>query len=92
MTEQDLQSLGNLPNAAFEGFVETLNKVPEAKFAMFLKQDGDIIKGSLRSDPHKGMDVAYIAHALGGGGHTWASGFSVMGKLARDDEGRWKVV
>lgn len=91
ITEEDMEGLGDSAGSTFEGFVETLNKVPEAKFAMFLKQDGDTIKGSLRSDPHKGIDVGYIAKLLGGGGHMWASGFSVIGKLERDEEGKWKV-
>lgn len=92
MTDEDLQGLNNPPLDYFEGLVETLNKVPEAKFAMFLKQDGDVIKGSLRSDPHKGIDVKQIAGMLGGGGHMWASGFSVAGKLERDSRGKWQIV
>jgi phosphoesterase RecJ-like protein len=92
ITEQELVELGNPPMDYFEGLVETLNKVPEAKFALFLKQDGDMIKGSLRSDPHKGIDVKKIAHLFGGGGHMWASGFSVAGKLVRDAEGKWQIV
>jgi bifunctional oligoribonuclease and PAP phosphatase NrnA len=92
ITEEELQELGNPPLDYFEGLVETLNKVPEAKFALFLKQEGNTIKGSLRSDPHKGMDVKKIAHLFGGGGHTWASGFSLAGKLVRDEAGKWQVV
>jgi nanoRNase/pAp phosphatase (c-di-AMP/oligoRNAs hydrolase) len=76
----------------FEGLVETLNKVPEAKFALFLKQDGNVVKGSLRSDPHKGTDVKEIAHMFGGGGHKWASGFSVYGQVVKDNDGKWSVV
>ncbi len=92
ITEEELKALGNPPLSAFEGIVETLNKVPEAKFAMFLKQDKEVIKGSLRSDPHKGVDVKEIAHSLGGGGHKWAAGFSLLGKLARNSQGKWEVV
>src|SRR4029078_12151863 len=39
LTKEDLKELGDLPHGPFEGLVETLNKVPEAKFAIFLKQD-----------------------------------------------------
>ncbi len=91
ITEEELKALGNPPMSAFEGIVETLNKVPEAKFAMFLKQDQGVIKGSLRSDPNKGVDVKEIAHTLGGGGHKWASGFSIIGKLVKQDDGKWQV-
>ena len=65
ITADELKALGNPPMSAFEGVVETLNKVPEAKFAMFLKQDEDVIKGSLRSEEHKGVDVQAIAKSLG---------------------------
>ncbi len=92
MTENDLAEFSALPQAAFEGFVETLNTVPEAKFAMFLRQDGNIIKGSLRSDTFKNTDVSQIAKIFGGGGHKLASGFSVAGKLMKDEMGKWKII
>lgn len=92
ITADELEALGNPPLSAFEGVVETLNKVPEAKFAMFLKQDNNVIKGSLRSDPAKGVDVKEIARSLGGGGHKWAAGFSLLGTLARTPQGKWEVV
>src|SRR5579863_893284 len=72
ITEKDLSKFEALPQAAFEGFVETLNTMPEAKFAMFLRQDGGVIKGSLRSDTFKNIDVSKIAHIFGGGGHKLA--------------------
>lgn len=92
MTDKDLNEFEKLPQAAFEGFAETLNTFPEAKFAMFLRQDGAIIKGSLRSDIFKNTDVSKIAHVFGGGGHKLASGFSVTGKLTKDEDGKWRVV
>lgn len=93
ITQKTLKELGNPELANFEGLVETLNKVPEAKYAILLKEDSDgRIKASLRSDPHKGVDVREIAKSLGGGGHKWAAGFSVYGQLAKDEFGRWKAV
>ncbi len=92
MTENDLAEFTALPHAAFEGFVETLNTVPEAKLAMFLRQEDDIIKGSLRSDIFNNIDVSKIAKIFGGGGHKLAAGFSVAGKLMRDETGQWKIV
>ena len=77
LSEKDLRDLGELPQSAFEGLAETLNKVPEAKFAMFIRQDGNIIKGSLRSEVYKHTDVSKIAQMFGGGGHKQAAGFSV---------------
>ncbi|MEZ4180307.1 MAG: bifunctional oligoribonuclease/PAP phosphatase NrnA [Candidatus Doudnabacteria bacterium] len=91
ITQEQLASLGNPELNVFEGVVETLNKVPEAKFAMFLKEDDGRIKGSLRSDPFKGIDVKNIAQKLGGGGHKWAAGFSMFGKLAKQSNGKWEI-
>lgn len=92
ITENDLTELQGLPEAAFEGLAETLNTFPEAKFALFLRQDGQSIKGSLRSEVFKNIDVSKIAKAFGGGGHKLAAGFSVAGKLVRDEFDKWKVI
>lgn len=92
ITQKDLEEIGQPPQAAFEGLTETLNTVPEAKFALFIRQEGDIIKGSLRSEKYKNIDVASIAKLFGGGGHKQAAGFSVAGKLMKDKTGKWKVV
>jgi bifunctional oligoribonuclease and PAP phosphatase NrnA len=92
LTEDELNILGDPPIDAFDGFVETLNKVPEAKFAMFLKQDKGHIRGSLRSEEYKGTNVAAIAQSLGGGGHKLAAGFSLVGRLAKNAQGKWEVV
>ena len=91
MTDKDLEEFEKLPQGSFEGFTETLNTLPEAKFAMFLRQDGNLIKGSLRSDTFKNIDVSKIAHVFGGGGHKLAAGFSVAGKLMKDEQGKWRV-
>lgn len=94
ISESDLLEMGPLPASSFEGLTETLNAVPEAKFALLLRQDGNIIKGSLRSgDVHpKNVDVSKIAQLFGGGGHKQAAGFSVAGKLQKDEHGKWKVM
>lgn len=92
LTSEDLTVLGNPPMDTFRGLAETLNKVPEAKFAMFLKQDKNVIKGSLRSESYKGIDVQAIAKTLGGGGHKLAAGFTILGTLAKDSRGKWEVV
>ncbi len=95
ITSRDLAELGNPPLSVFEGFVETLNKVPQAKFALFLKQDGPMVKGSLRSDPHKfggGIDVSQLAKKYGGGGHKYAAGFAVAGNLIRNPDNSWKIL
>lgn len=92
LTHEDWQQLPEASNATFEGFIEVLNKAQEAKFAMFLKQDGPIIKGSLRSEEHKGVNVHAIAKSLGGGGHILAAGFAMEGTLKREEDGSWDVL
>ena len=59
-----------------EGLIDTLRRPAEAEVALVLKQDPDgTLRGSSRS---KGaVDVARACAELGGGGHTFAAGFSV---------------
>ena len=89
ITEEDL-ARANAKEEDLEGVVELLNTIPEAKFSMLLKQRGGEIKGSLRSDSYKGVDVSAIARAFGGGGHKLAAGFKFNGKIERTSEG-WKI-
>lgn len=69
-----------------------LNTVPGTKFALILSErGGGVIKGSLRSEEYKGVDVSRIAAQFGGGGHKLASGFEIKGKIV-ETEGGWKIV
>lgn len=68
-----------------------LNTVPGTKFSLILSErEGGKIKGSLRSEEYKGVDVSAIAHLFGGGGHKLASGFEVKGEI-RETENSWVV-
>jgi bifunctional oligoribonuclease and PAP phosphatase NrnA len=69
-----------------------LNTVPGTKFSLVLteREDG-LIKGSLRSEVYKGVDVSKIAHLFGGGGHKLASGFEVKGKIVETENG-WEII
>lgn len=73
-----------------DGVVELLNTIPDAKFSMLLKQRGEEIKGSLRSELGRGVDVSEIARAFGGGGHKLAAGFKFKGTIERTPDG-WKI-
>jgi phosphoesterase RecJ-like protein len=73
------------------GFVDVLNTIPDVKFAVFARQDGDHIKGSIRSDEFKNVNVFKIAQLFGGGGHKLASGFRVKGRLVKIAGGKWRV-
>ncbi|HRZ95040.1 MAG TPA: bifunctional oligoribonuclease/PAP phosphatase NrnA [Candidatus Moranbacteria bacterium] len=69
-----------------------LNTVPGTRFAMILSERGDgIVKGSLRSEEYKDVDVSKIAARLGGGGHKLASGFEIKGKIVETEDG-WKII
>ncbi|HEX5429992.1 MAG TPA: bifunctional oligoribonuclease/PAP phosphatase NrnA [Patescibacteria group bacterium] len=72
-------------------FVNFLISIPQAKFAMLLRQDGDVVRGSLRSELDRGTDVNKIARIFGGGGHELASGFKVRGHLVKKGNG-WRIV
>ncbi len=69
-----------------------LNTVPGTKFSLVLSErEGGLIKGSLRSEQYKGVDVSEIAHLFGGGGHKLASGFEVKGQIKETETG-WEIV
>lgn len=69
-----------------------LNTAPGTKFALILSERGDgIVKGSLRSEEYKGVDVSKIAARFGGGGHKLASGFEIKGRIVETENG-WEIV
>ena len=69
-----------------------LNTVPGTKFSLILSErDNGTIKGSLRSEEYKGVDVSEIAHLFGGGGHKLASGFEIHGKIIETPTG-WEII
>ena len=74
------------------GVVNMLNTLPDTKFALLLTEyQPGAVKGSLRSEPHKGVDVSAIAKRLGGGGRKLAAGFEVKGHIVKKD-GKWRVL
>lgn len=90
ITHEDLKECG----AALDdlaGAVNLLNTLPQTSYTMLLVEyEPNKIKGSLRSEPHKGVNVSAIARRLGGGGHKLASGFEMEGRIVCR-EGRWRV-
>jgi phosphoesterase RecJ-like protein len=89
VTEEELAGLGATPDD-LDGIASILSTVPEAKFAMLLRQRGDEVRGSLRSEQYHGIDVSEIARSYGGGGHKLAAGFKFKGKLEHLPQG-WKI-
>lgn len=59
------------------------------KIALLLREEGGIIKASLRTNENN-INVAQIAAKFGGGGHQKAAGFSMKGELIKTSNG-WKV-
>lgn len=91
LTKKELEECG----AGTEDIAQVagiLNTVPGTKFSLILSErDQDTIKGSLRSEVYKGVDVSKIAANFGGGGHKLASGFEIKGKIIETKDS-WKIV
>lgn len=90
VTKQDLEELhGDAEDIS--GVAEILNTVSGTKFSLVLSERGKgRVKGSLRSEEYKNVDVSEIARLLRGGGHRLSSGFEITGKLTKDGDG-WKI-
>lgn len=71
------------------GVVDYINSVPGSEYSVILTERDGKVKGSLRTLQDE-VNVADIAAAFGGGGHTKAAGFTLPGELKK--EVRWKVV
>lgn len=75
-----------------EGLVNMLNTLPDTKYALLLTEHRPgRVKGSFRSEPHKGVDVSKLAKRLGGGGHRLAAGFEVPGHIVQQ-AGMWRIL
>lgn len=91
ITGKDITELGNPSTEDLYIASALLNNVPDAKFSLLFYQiSPDSVRGSLRTEPHKGVDVSNIAQSLGGGGHKYASGFEIPGRIIETSEG-WEV-
>ena len=86
LTARDMEQTGASPDD-IEGFIEFPRSIHGVEAAYVLREQGGLIKGSLRSG--RGVNVAQVAEALGGGGHVQAAGFRQDGTL---EEVRAKVI
>lgn len=81
VSQKDLAESG-AKKEDLEGLVSLINTVSDADFSLLLTETEDNkLKGSLRSESYKAVDVSQIARELGGGGHKLASGFEIGGKV-----------
>jgi phosphoesterase RecJ-like protein len=91
ITKKDLDETGG-DVEELSGLITMINSVKGSRFSLLLTEEAkDVIKGSLRSEEYKGVDVSKIARLLGGGGHKLASGFKITGKLAENERKQWMV-
>lgn len=91
LTKADIESC-NATTEDIGQVASILNTVPGTKFSLVLSErDDGTIKGSLRSEEYKGVNVSEIAHLFGGGGHKLASGFEIKGKIIETATG-WKII
>lgn len=74
----------------FGDIVSFLSTLDGVKVALLLREEGGVIKGSLRTNGEE-IDVSILAQNFGGGGHKKAAGFSMAGRIAKTEKG-WKVV
>lgn len=73
------------------GVTNILGAAEESAYSLLLaEEEGDKLKGSLRSEEHKNCDVSKIAKLFGGGGHRLASGFELKGKIV-DKKGEMAI-
>lgn len=68
--------------ADLAGISSVISTISQANYSLFLVEyEKGKIKGSLRSEPFKGKNVAPFAEKLGGGGHPYAAGFRQAGTI-----------
>ena len=74
-TSISITERNGLPELAMERVIDVLRRTAEAEVSAIFKQGDDgIWKGSLRSKTS--LDVGAVATALGGGGHSYAAGYT----------------
>lgn len=70
-----------------------LNTTKDAKYSLLLSEkEGGRVKGSLRTEKEKGINVGEIAEVFKGGGHLAAAGFNLKGRIIKTKRGNWQVV
>ncbi|MEK7503481.1 MAG: DHH family phosphoesterase [Patescibacteria group bacterium] len=68
--------------ADFDGITNIISAVSRINVGLFLVEyENGKVKGSLRSEPIGGKNVAQIGKILGGGGHPYAAGFNQEGTI-----------
>ena len=74
LTREDFEAVGAV-KADAEPVIDALRSVSGVRAACMLREQGDVVRGSLRAKDD--TDVAAIARGFGGGGHKAAAGFGL---------------
>ncbi len=91
LTKEDVEKC-NASSEDIGQVANILNSVPGTNFSLILTETEEgMVKGSLRSEEYKNIDVSQIAKNFGGGGHKLASGFEIKGKIEETSDG-WKII
>lgn len=89
ITQSDMETTG-AKEEDISGLVNLLNSAPESKATLLLYEgENSKIKGSLRTEKDN-VDVAKLAQILGGGGHKKAAGFTMEGRITKNEKG-WTI-
>ena len=80
--QNDFEATGAV-KADAEPIIDALRSVAGVRVACMLREQGDVVRGSLRAKDD--TDVAAVARSFGGGGHVAAAGFTLSCTL---DEAR----
>lgn len=81
LTNEDLQRF-SCKLTDFAGITNLISTSSSLNLGLFLVEyEKGKVKGSLRSEPRGGKNVAKIVKALGGGGHSYAAGFQQEGSV-----------
>jgi len=83
LSKEDIEECG-AKEEDISGLVGVINTISDTRFSLLLTEyKNKKIRGSLRSEEYKGVDVSSIAKSLGGGGHKLASGFEISGSIKK---------
>lgn len=83
--EADFKNLGATKDDG-DSLIDQIRQLDGIEVAVMLREQGPIVRGSIRSKTDR--DVSVIAAKIGGGGHKAAAGFTIKGGL---DEARHVV-
>lgn len=90
LTEDDFNECGSSRQETAQ-IAQILSTIPGVRYGLVLHQKNSrTIRGSLRSQESSAVDVCAIAKQFGGGGHIFASGFEIPGRI-EEKQGVWFV-